>query len=68
MSKYQGGTAVKILDSNTNEELAVFSIKSSLAKELNITLRTVSWLLGEDKVHSTLSLKNPKIKFVSCLL
>jgi hypothetical protein len=42
MSKSQGGVAVKILDGITNKELAVFSTKSSLAKELNISLRTVS--------------------------
>ncbi len=68
MSKSQGGVAVKILDGITNKELAVFSTKSSLAKKLNISLRTVSRWLVDGKVHFTLSLKYPKIKFVSCLL
>lgn len=68
MSKSQGGVAVKILNGITNEELAIFNTKSSLAKELNVSLRTVSRWLDDDKIHSTLSLKYPKVKIVSCQL
>ena len=42
MLKSQGGVAVKLLDGKTNEELAIFNTKSALAKELSISIRTVS--------------------------
>ena len=61
MSKSQGGVIVNLLDVNTNE-IIVFKNKTLVAKELNISLRTVSRWINDGKIHSTHSLKYPKVK------
>lgn len=63
MSKSHGGVIVNLLDLNTNE-IIVFKNKSLVAKELNISVRTVSRWLGDGKIHSTHSLKYPKVKLI----
>lgn len=63
MSKSHGGVPVNLLDVYTNE-IIVFKNKSLVAKELNISLRTVGRWIIDGKTHSTLSLKYPKVKLM----
>lgn len=63
MSKSHGGVTVNLLDVNTNE-IIVFKNKSLVAKELNISLRTVSRWINDGNTHTTLSLKYPKVKLM----
>ena len=61
MSKSHGGVIVKLLDVQT-KDIIVFKNKSLIAKELNISLRTVSRWIDDGKIHRTHSLKYPKVK------
>lgn len=42
MSKSSGGVNVKLIDINSNNSIIEFKTKSSLAKELNISIRTIN--------------------------
>jgi len=44
--------------------MKLFKNKSLVAKELNISLRTVGRWLGDNKIHCTHSIKYPKIKLL----
>ena len=65
MSKSAGGVAIKLIDVNSNNLLIKFKNKSLLAKELNISLRTINRWLNDGKIHLTKSLKYSKIKIES---
>lgn len=58
------GVAVKLVDVSANNTIVEFQTKSLLAKELDISLRTVSRWIEDGKVHSTKSLKYPKVKLI----
>ncbi len=62
MSKSSGGVNVKLIDINSNNSIIEFKNKSLLAKELNISLRTVTRWIEDGKVHSTHSIKYPKVR------
>jgi hypothetical protein len=65
--KGQGGIAIDLESFNSKNEVEAvikFKTKTLLAKELNISLRTVNRWLDDKKIHSTLSLKYPRIKLV----
>ena len=61
MSTSSGGVTVKLIDVSSNNSIVVFKNKSLLAKELNISLRTVNRWLEDGKINSTHSIKYPKV-------
>lgn len=61
MSKSSGGVIVKLVDVNSNKTIE-FKNKSLVAKELQISLRTVTRWIVDGKIHKTHSLKYPKVK------
>ncbi len=61
MSKSSGGVSVKLIDISSNNLIIEFKNKSLVAKELNISLRTVSRWIEDGKCHSTHSIKYPKV-------
>lgn len=61
MSKSSGGVSVKLIDISSNNSIIEFKNKSLVAKELNISLRTVSRWIEDGKCHSTHSIKYPKV-------
>ena len=66
MSKSSGGVGVTLI-SFINESECIkkeFKTKSILAKELNISLRTVNRWIEDGKIHSTKSSKYPKVKLI----
>lgn len=64
MSKSSGGVIVKLIDINSNNSIVEFKTKSLIAKELNISLRTVSRWIEDGQIHSTHSIKYPKVKLI----
>uniref|UniRef100_A0A896YS15 GIY-YIG endonuclease n=1 Tax=Coniophora puteana TaxID=80637 RepID=A0A896YS15_9AGAM len=64
MYKSHGGVGVKLVDINANNTIVEFKTKSLLAKELDISFRTVSRWIEDGKIHSTKSLKYPKVKLI----
>lgn len=62
MSKSWGGVSVKLIDINFNNSIVIYPNKSLVAKELKISLRTVSRWIEDGKIHSTKSNKYPKVK------
>ena len=65
MSKSYGGVSIKLIDVNYNNLAIIFRNKSALAKELNVSLRTINRWLNDGKIHLTKSLKYPKVKIES---
>jgi group I intron endonuclease len=61
MSTSSGGVTVKLIDVNSKNSIVEFKNKSLLAKELNISLRTVNRWLEDGKIHYTRSIKYPKV-------
>lgn len=61
MSISSGGVKVKLIDLSNNNSIIEFKNKSLLAKELNISLRTVTRWIEDGKVHLTHSIKYPKV-------
>ena len=61
MSTSARGVTVKLIDVSSNNSIVVFKNKSLLAKELNISLRTVNRWLEDGKINSTHSIKYPKV-------
>ena len=68
ISKGAGGIPVYLIDVNSNNDTIEFKTKLSLSKELKISIRTINRWLDDNIVHSTKSLKYPKVKIMSCLL
>lgn len=64
ISKGSGGIPVKLIDINNNSQVIEFKNKSLLAKELNISLRTVSRRIKDGKFNSTKSMKFSKVKLM----
>jgi group I intron endonuclease len=64
ISKSSGGIPIKLININSNNSTIIFKNKTLLAKELNISLRTVNRWLDDGKIHLTKSLKYPKVKIV----
>lgn len=69
--KGQGGIAIDLVSFNSKNEgtlcaeaVIKFKTNTLLAKELKISLRTVNRWLDDNKIHSTLSLKYPRVKLV----
>ena len=60
MSKSSGGVSVKLIDISSNNSIIEFKNKSLVAKELNISLRTVSrWIKdGKEKIQKLLLRKS----------
>jgi group I intron endonuclease len=67
ISKGHGGLAVNLVNVNSNNAIVEFKTNTLLSKELNISLRTVNRWLDDNKIHSTRSLKYPRVKIMSCL-
>lgn len=67
ISKGHGGVAINLVNVNSNNSIVEFKTKTLLSKELNISLRTVNRWLDDNKIHSTRSLKYPRVKIMSCL-
>lgn len=61
MSLSSGGVKVKLIDLSSNNSIIEFKNKSLVAKELNISLRTVTRWIEDGKVHLTHSIKYPKV-------
>jgi hypothetical protein len=61
MSKSSGGVPVKLIDINNNNSIIKFQNKSLIAKELNISFRTVNRWIEDGKVHSTHSVQYPQV-------
>ena len=64
MSKSWGGIPVKLVDVKSNNSIITYPNKSLVAKELKISLRTVSRWIDDGKFHSTKSNKYPKVKLL----
>ena len=64
MSESRGGVKVKLVDINSNNSIVIYPNKSLVAKELKISLRTVSRWMEDGKIHLTKSNKHPKVKLL----
>jgi hypothetical protein len=67
ISNGSGGITVYLIDVQSNNNIIEFKTKTSLSKELKISVRTINRWLDDGKLHSTRSLKYPKVKIMSCL-
>ena len=67
MSQSSGAVPVKLNDVISNNLIIFLENKLSLAKELNISLRTLNRWLDDGKVHLTKVLKYPKVKIESVM-